>query len=212
MAGRVPLRAVACYGAIIIETCCTSCDGTPWRKLRRAKRSPLPVRPPALGPSALPTPVPGGLAYLTSTAGATMAGRVPLRAVACYGAYTQPLPACNEQGLRVLIGAAVREGAMRGIQVRPVFSYFSPHGPVFRVMVEGVRRQGHGGAASVPPDGLGYIAHCKPCGEYSTVGLGDLGGEAAGPCCLCGGPRAVSGPLWTRALHDRGWLKEMRAA
>ena len=81
----------------------------------------------------------GGLLYLTSTDGFSSSGKRPQRALAAYGAYTRAHPSANEQGLRMLIGAAVREAAARGLRVRPVVSLFSPHGPVFRAMLRVTR-------------------------------------------------------------------------
>ena len=39
----------------------------------------------------------------------------------------------------MLIGAAVKEAAARGIVLTPVFSLYSFHGPVFRVMLRARR-------------------------------------------------------------------------
>lgn len=44
------------------------------------------------------------------------------------------MPYSNEVGLRMLIGGAVREASVLGYRVTPLFSYYSYHGPVFRVM------------------------------------------------------------------------------
>jgi hypothetical protein len=56
------------------------------------------------------------------------AGKRPERSLASYGAYLRSLPFSNEQGLRMVVGAAVREAAARGVVLRPLFSYFSFHG------------------------------------------------------------------------------------
>lgn len=45
------------------------------------------------------------------------------------------MPYSNEIGLRMLIGGAVREASVLGHRVDPLFSYYSYHGPVFRVML-----------------------------------------------------------------------------
>lgn len=55
--------------------------------------------------------------------------------LASYGAYVRPMPYANEMGLRMLIGGAVREASVMGYNVTPLFSYYSYHGPVFRVML-----------------------------------------------------------------------------
>lgn len=56
-------------------------------------------------------------------------------ALASYGAYIRPMSYSNEIGLRMLIGGVVREAALRNMHVFPVFSHYSFHGPVFRVML-----------------------------------------------------------------------------
>lgn len=56
-------------------------------------------------------------------------------ALASYGAYIRPMTFANEIGLRMLIGGVVREAALRNLHVYPVFSHYSFHGPVFRVML-----------------------------------------------------------------------------
>lgn len=55
--------------------------------------------------------------------------------LASYGAYVRPMPYSNEVGLRMLIGGAVRDANVLGYHVSPLFSYYSYHGPVFRVML-----------------------------------------------------------------------------
>lgn len=56
-------------------------------------------------------------------------------ALASYGAYIKPMSFANELGVRMLIGGVVREAALRNMHVYPVFSHYSFHGPVFRVML-----------------------------------------------------------------------------
>lgn len=105
----------------------------------------------------------GSLLYVAGTDGMSSSGRRPDRALAAYGAYTQANPSCNEQGLRVLIGGAVQQAALRGLQVTPVFSLYSAHGPVFRAMlrVKRGRDQGHGR--------YGFIAHQPSSGRTAVV-------------------------------------------
>eukprot|EP00252_Welwitschia_mirabilis_P008843 TRINITY_DN21080_c0_g1_i2.p1 TRINITY_DN21080_c0_g1~~TRINITY_DN21080_c0_g1_i2.p1 ORF type:complete len:281 (-),score=34.81 TRINITY_DN21080_c0_g1_i2:972-1814(-) len=77
----------------------------------------------------------GGLLYLTSTDGFSSGGHRPDNALASYGSYIRPMPYCNELGLRMLIGGALREAATRDMDIWPIFSYYSYHGPVFRAML-----------------------------------------------------------------------------
>lgn len=59
----------------------------------------------------------------------------PCSALASYGAYVRPMSFANELGLQMLIGGVYREGSLRNMHVEPVFSHYSFHGPVFRVML-----------------------------------------------------------------------------
>jgi hypothetical protein len=136
----------------------------------------------------------GGMLYLTSTDGMSAAGKRPTRALAAYGCYSRCLPSANEQGLRMLIGAAVREGAARGVTLTPLFSLYSYHGPVSsaacllqkgriggeadqsQCVWQGGGRGLRAPAAPPPP----WAAHCTAIVHlYSTV-LGVL-------CCRCFG-------------------------
>jgi tRNA (guanine26-N2/guanine27-N2)-dimethyltransferase len=36
----------------------------------------------------------------------------------------------------MLIGGAAREAAMLGFHIKPVFSYYASHGPIYRAMVQ----------------------------------------------------------------------------
>lgn len=64
----------------------------------------------------------------------------------------------------MLIGAAVREAAAQGIALKPLFSLYSYHGPVFRVMLR-VERSNEG----VQLDDYGFVGHCYIHGENRRV-------------------------------------------
>jgi tRNA (guanine26-N2/guanine27-N2)-dimethyltransferase len=54
----------------------------------------------------------------------------------------------------MLIGAAVKEAATRGMVLQPLFSLYSFHGPVFRVLLRAVKsREG-------PLEQYGFLGHC----------------------------------------------------
>ncbi|TQD98643.1 hypothetical protein C1H46_015891 [Malus baccata] len=112
-----------------------------------------------------------GLLYVTSTDGLWSDGHRPQQTLAAYGAYVQPMPYSNELGLRMLIGGAVREASVLGYRVTPLFSYYSYHGPIFRVMLQVNRGK--------LPDNkhYGFIGYCNSCGsskEYSWAELGRI--------------------------------------
>ncbi|KAF9597681.1 hypothetical protein IFM89_021159 [Coptis chinensis] len=145
-----------------------------------------------------------GLLYVTSTDGFSSGGHRPHHSLASYGAYVRPMPYSNEVGLRMLIGGAVRDASVLGYHVSPLFSYYSYHGPVFRVMLL-VNR------GKLPENRhYGFISYCNQCGNSQTISWGDLGKI----CCPCSNGEVsrslvVSGPLWTGPLHDTNYVTEM---
>lgn len=144
----------------------------------------------------------GGLVYVTSTDGFSSGGHRPERALAAYGAYVRTMPYANEIGLRMLIGGAVREASVLGYKVRPLFSYYSYHGPVFRVML----RVGRGKAIDMRH--YGFISYCKDCGDSRTFSWEELG-RIRCSCTDKPGFPVVSGPLWTGPLHDAAYLSDI---
>ncbi|XP_015079487.1 tRNA (guanine(26)-N(2))-dimethyltransferase isoform X2 [Solanum pennellii] len=129
----------------------------------------------------------GGLLYITSTDGLSSGGHRPQQSLAAYGAYVRPLPYSNEIGLRMLIGGAVREASVLGYHVVPLFSYYSYHGPVFRVLLQ-VKR--------------GIMVLSAIATDVGT--LEDFPGMN-----LVKRSIVVSGPLWTGPLHNAPHLTEM---
>ncbi|KAL6957052.1 methylamine--glutamate N-methyltransferase [Sarracenia purpurea var. burkii] len=141
-----------------------------------------------------------GLLYITSTDGYTSGGHRPYHSLASYGAYVCPVPYSNEVGLRMLVGGAVREASVLGCHVRPLFSYYSYHGPVFRVMLQFNR-------GKLPNNRhYGFIAYCTGCGHSQTLSWDKLGGIN----CPCNEANvSVLGPLWTGPLHNDTYMSEM---
>lgn len=160
----------------------------------------------------------GGLLYLTSTDGFSSGGLNPTRSLAAYGAYLRSLPFSNEQGLRMLIGAAVKEAAAKGVCLQPVFSLYSYHGPVFRVMLRASRSH------SWPVQHYNFLGHCHVHEQTRVVPWRQLS-DARCRCTSAGGsggsdrgadgsargtPLVLSGPMWTGPLHNVEDLLEMR--
>ncbi|CAN6469806.1 unnamed protein product [Victoria cruziana] len=114
------------------------------------------------------------------------------------------MPYSNEVGLRMLVGGAVREAAAVGFQISPLFSYYSYHGPVFRVMLQVSRgkplEHGH----------YGFISYCTRCGNSHAFSWEDLGKMF----CTCSKNEVstslvVSGPLWTGPLHNADFVLDL---
>ncbi|CAO2816041.1 unnamed protein product [Amaranthus hypochondriacus] len=148
----------------------------------------------------------GGLVYVTSTDGYSAGGHRPHNSLASYGAYVRPMPYANEMGLRMLIGGAVREASVMGYNVTPLFSYYSYHGPVFRVML----RVNRGRLNDIRH--YGFASYCHKCGNSQAFSWDELGKFF---CSYCkhekhsAGSVIVSGPLWTGPLHDGEYLAEL---
>jgi tRNA G26 N,N-dimethylase Trm1 len=104
------------------------------------------------------------------------AGKRSTRSLAAYGAYLRAIPSAAEQGLRMVIGAAVKEAAARGVVLQPLFSLYSFHGPVFRVLLRVTRSR------EWPAQHYGFLAHCYLHGQTYVVPWDKLGGAYC-RCC-----------------------------
>ncbi|XP_020593759.1 tRNA (guanine(26)-N(2)/guanine(27)-N(2))-dimethyltransferase isoform X2 [Phalaenopsis equestris] len=154
--------------------------------------------------SAIATVKIGGLLYCTSTDGFSSGGHRPQHSLSSYGAYVRPMPYSNEVGLRMLIGGASREAAALGFLVSPLFSCYSYHGPVFRVMLQVFR--GNLNESS----NYGFISYCNQCGHSQTYQWGELG-QISCPCRngMVSHSVVVSGPLWIGPLHNTDYVCKM---
>ncbi|CAN0913168.1 tRNA (guanine(26)-N(2))-dimethyltransferase [Linum grandiflorum] len=145
----------------------------------------------------------GGLLYLTSTDGySSVGGHRPQHSLDAYGAYVHPMPFPNEIDLRVLIGGTVREAAVLGYHVTPLFSYFAFHGPVYRVMLQLNRDKLHENRD------YGFIGYCNQCGHSQTFSWKELG-KIGCSCCSSQQPSIVSRPMWIGPLHSTDYVTEM---
>ena len=154
-----------------------------------------------------------GLVYVAGTDAATVAGGH--NAGKAFGSYggsfcATKLPFASEQGMRVVVYAAVQAAAAQGRDVAPVFCHYSGHGPVFRAMLR-VRR-GRPGPTGGMVGSVGYMRHCRACGNSASADAAELGGQCFAVCpeCKAEGTSHVAGPLWTGDLHDRAFLARMR--
>ncbi|KAL8144519.1 hypothetical protein V2J09_017551 [Rumex salicifolius] len=144
----------------------------------------------------------GGLVYVTSTDGFSSGGHRPHNSLASYGAYIRPMPYSNELGLRMLIGGAIKEASVMGYRVTPLFSYYSYHGPVFRVML----RLHRGRTTDIRH--YNFISYCFKCGNSQSHSWDKLG-KIGCPCSEGKSSLVVSGPLWTGPLHEPTFLTDM---
>jgi tRNA (guanine26-N2/guanine27-N2)-dimethyltransferase len=111
-------------------------------------------------------------------------------------------PAQNELGLRMLLGAAARAASKDDAVLRPLFSHYAAHGPVFRVVAV-VDRSGDSDARAEQ-----YLVCCRSCGQAA------FSPSIQTRCGVCGedlGEDAVAGPVWAGPLHDFNAIAAMRA-
>lgn len=143
----------------------------------------------------------GGLIYLTSTDGRATSGRAFDSALQSYGACARAHPAVHEQGVRLLIGAAVQQAAARRLGAKPVFSWY--HGEVNRVMVKITK------SLDWKRQHYGFLTYCHACGQFETLSWKTLGKGASCSCKSMDLP-VVSGPMWLGPLHSLAELTAMR--
>jgi tRNA (guanine26-N2/guanine27-N2)-dimethyltransferase len=157
--------------------------------------NPAPLLQAAIGATKI-----GGLLYLTSTDGRSTAGQAPQAGLRLYGAYGRSHPAHHEQGLRILIGAAVQQAGSVGLNLSPVFSFF--RGQIYRVMLR-LSRQ------AWLPEHSGFLGYCHTCGEYEVVPWPRLH-RPTHPAQYPDHQAILTGPLWLGPLHDLAWLQAMQ--
>lgn len=141
----------------------------------------------------------GGMIYLTSTDGRTIAGRDPEACLRLWGGYGRSHPAVQEQGLRFLVSGLAQQAGRQGWGIQPLFSLFQ--GQTYRVMVRLVKHPWQ-------PENMGFLSYCHHCGQFETLTWRRLGQSR---CCQhqTASPCAISGPLWLGRLHDPTVLEQM---
>lgn len=98
-------------------------------------------------------------------------------------------------------------------RVTPLWSLYSPHGPVFRTMlrVDRPRSRQQAGRQAGSGQRYGYYLHWPTSGESSCCAFEDLPGALRGAAGGAGGgPSLLSGPLWLGPLHDLSHLQRVQ--
>ena len=149
----------------------------------------------------------GGLLYLCATDSCTTAGHNPHKATSGYAAAAHHFPACNEQGLRLVLGAAWREAAARNLHAAPIFSFFHAESSSFRVMLQLSKPKRPPASCYAS---LAHVVRCTKSGEIWTVPSDQLGRLAASGHSA--DELQVMGPMWVGPMHDAGFVQRMAAA
>lgn len=133
-----------------------------------------------------------GVAGMTATDTAPLAGTYPQKCLRRYGARSRRSPFGHETGLRILIGHLAREAAKEDKGVEPLLSFYADH-----YMRTYVRMREGGGEADRTLREVGFMDY-DPLSGSRTVS-----------------PERTSersmGPMWLGPLHDKGTLAGMRA-
>ncbi len=133
-----------------------------------------------------------GMAGITATDTAPLAGTYPKKCARRYGAISQRSPFGHETGLRILIGHIAKEAAKEDKGLDTILSYYADH-----YMRTFVRMKESGAEADRTLEKLGFIDY-DPTTGYRTVSSERVSARSMGP-------------LWLGPLHDRETLKIMRA-
>lgn len=138
----------------------------------------------------------------TATDAAALCGAQPEACVRRYAAAplrTEDL--CHEAGLRILLGAAVREAAKHDQAARPVLANSREH--YFRCHLETRRSSAEADALLAEVRWLVTCARCLERGFHA---------ERLRACPACGADAAASGPMWSGPLWDPALLQAMLRA
>jgi tRNA (guanine26-N2/guanine27-N2)-dimethyltransferase len=131
-----------------------------------------------------------GVAGITATDTAPMAGTYPRKCLRRYGALSARSPFGHESGVRILIGHIAREAAKEDKGLECLLSFYADH--YFRTYV---RIVDGGGEADSTLKRLGFIEYDRETGRRTVTE------ERTSPKAI--------GPLWLGPLHDREVLASM---
>lgn len=131
-----------------------------------------------------------GVAGITATDTAPLAGTYPKKCLRRYGAVSRRSPFGHESGVRILIGHIAREAAKEDKGLECLLSFYADH-----YMRTYVRVVDGGAEADRTIRGLGYVDYDPATGQRSVSE--DRTSERS------------MGPMWLGPLHDPGVLASM---
>jgi tRNA (guanine26-N2/guanine27-N2)-dimethyltransferase len=143
-----------------------------------------------------------GIIALTATDMAPLCGVSPLACLRKYGGKPLRVNYSHEVALRLVIGAAVRSGAVLEVGAKPIFSFYADH--YVRTYLS-IKRGAKLADASLLV--MGYIVHCQKCLYREIVEGAYL--RASRECKFCGNKMMVGGPMWLGELANQQFLEGM---
>lgn len=147
--------------------------------------------------SALQALVQRGVLALTATDLPLLCGAQPRACIRRYGARPLRGPACNEVGLRVLVGWAARRAAAYDLAVEPLLGYFEGHH-----LRAYLRIHRGAGRADRALEQVGYLE------QTTGWDLRPLASRASGASAGLDGGK-IGGPLWLGPLAEPKLLEGM---
>lgn len=100
----------------------------------------------------------------------------------------------NEISIRLILGLTIAVAARLDIEATPIFVETNQH--YYRVYLRILNKPD-------TRDNIGYIAHCKTCGNRHSTH------EPVTSCSLCSSKVELAGPLWIGKLFDKDFVTQM---
>lgn len=142
------------------------------------------------------------LLCITATDTAPLCGSHKKAGIRRYGAIPLKTDYYPEMGVRMLIGAMVRNLASQDKALKPLLSYASQH--YYRVFAE-VKKSVKSADECLKQ--MGFVLQCFKCGEMHIEK--GLAVHIAKECTKCGETTSLAGPLWLGSLHDKDFCNEV---
>ncbi|EPA06243.1 tRNA (guanine-N1)-methyltransferase [Candidatus Nitrosarchaeum limnium] len=100
----------------------------------------------------------------------------------------------NEMAIRLMLGCLRMVAGRIGVEIVPLFAESNMH--YYRIYVQVLIRQDQ-------KENIGYILHCKNCGDRRIVL------EQYYECELCKSKLSIGGPLWIDKIFDKEFVENM---
>ncbi len=143
----------------------------------------------------------GGLFMATATDLPVLMGVYPKACFRRYSAYNIKVPFSYEAGLRILLGAIIREAIKLDFGVKVLLAYYLDH--YYRIFLVKYRS---GRVANESASLIGFIEYCPKCGLRRALKHIE---EYEGACINCKHASILLGPLWLGPLCDSEFIKYM---
>jgi tRNA (guanine26-N2/guanine27-N2)-dimethyltransferase len=100
----------------------------------------------------------------------------------------------NEISIRLILGLIISVAARLDVEATPVFVETNQH--YYRVYLRILNKPD-------TRDSIGYIVHCRNCGNRQAVS------DTIQGCPLCSGKVEIAGPLWIGKLFEKDFVAQM---